>query len=126
MERVRAVELTMAEAAAFYRDVLAPYVEGLPWPGRLAGSVFAGDALRDPDGAALEHPVFELIPAEPNASPAPPRRSADQQAAAGSSMRGAPPSGSRKVAYSTTLVAPSLNAECTARPLSMNPWPAEY
>jgi len=60
MERVRAVELSVAEAAAFYRDVLAPYIRGLPWPARLAGSIFAGDALRDPDTAAAQHPVFEL------------------------------------------------------------------
>jgi deazaflavin-dependent oxidoreductase (nitroreductase family) len=66
MQHVRAVALSQEEAAAFYRDVLQPYVRGLPLLGRLAASVFARDALRDPDGAALRHPVFELF-----ADPAP-------------------------------------------------------
>lgn len=60
MERVRAVALSTDEAAAFYRDVLRPYVQGLPLLGRLASSVFARDALADPEGAAGRHPVFEL------------------------------------------------------------------
>jgi deazaflavin-dependent oxidoreductase (nitroreductase family) len=65
MERVRAVALTAPEAAAFYRDVLAPYVHRLPLLGRLASSIFARDALTDPEGAALAHPVFELLAIEP-------------------------------------------------------------
>ena len=60
MERVRAAALSVDETAAFYRDVLRPYVRGLPLPARVASSIFARDALTDPEGAALRHPVFEL------------------------------------------------------------------
>ena len=60
MQHVRAVALTVDEAAAFYRDSLRPYIRSLSLPARLASSVFARDALTDPDGAALRHPVFEL------------------------------------------------------------------
>jgi deazaflavin-dependent oxidoreductase (nitroreductase family) len=66
VQHVRAVALSPDEAAAFYRDVLKPYVAGLPLLGRWAASVFARDALRDPERAALGHPVFELF-----ADPAP-------------------------------------------------------
>jgi deazaflavin-dependent oxidoreductase (nitroreductase family) len=60
-ERMRAKELTPGEAAAFYRDTLKAYYKRLPLPGKWAASLFAGDALRDPDAAALTHPVFELF-----------------------------------------------------------------
>lgn len=60
-ERVRARELTAAEAAAFYRDTLRAYYDRLPLPGKWAASLFAGDALRGPEAASLTHPVFELF-----------------------------------------------------------------
>ena len=60
-QHVIARALTVEEAAVFYRDVLAPYVRGLPPLARLASSLFARDALTDPDGAAKTHPVFELF-----------------------------------------------------------------
>jgi deazaflavin-dependent oxidoreductase (nitroreductase family) len=60
-EGVRARELTSAEAAAFYRDTLRGYYERLPLPGKWAAALFVGDALRDPEAAALTHPVFELL-----------------------------------------------------------------
>lgn len=69
MERVKALELAVPEAAAFYRDVLAPYVRGLPLPARLAASVFARNALHDPAGAATNHPVFELLLADEGGAP---------------------------------------------------------
>ena len=60
MQHVTARALTVPEAAAFYRDTLGPYVRKLPFLTRLASSVFARDALTDPDAAAEAHPVFEL------------------------------------------------------------------
>jgi deazaflavin-dependent oxidoreductase (nitroreductase family) len=60
VERVRARELTPAEAAAFFRDELIPDVRASSLPMRLASRIFVGDVLRDPDGAADRHPVFEL------------------------------------------------------------------
>jgi deazaflavin-dependent oxidoreductase (nitroreductase family) len=69
-EHVRVQALTHAEAAAFYRDTLRLYYEKLPLPGKWAASLFAGDALRDPEAAAETHPVFELY----RASDADPQR----------------------------------------------------
>jgi deazaflavin-dependent oxidoreductase (nitroreductase family) len=59
---VTAVELSTTEAAAFYRETLAPYVRHIPLGlGRfLLGSLGASELLTDPDGAARHHPVFEL------------------------------------------------------------------
>jgi deazaflavin-dependent oxidoreductase (nitroreductase family) len=58
---VSAVELSATETAAFFHDVLTPYVSRLPLGRWLLGSVLgAGDILKDPDGAAQRHPVFEL------------------------------------------------------------------
>jgi deazaflavin-dependent oxidoreductase (nitroreductase family) len=62
---VTAVELSTPEAAAFYRDTLAPYVRRIPLGlgGFMLGSVLgARDLLTDPEGAAHRHPVFELRP----------------------------------------------------------------
>jgi deazaflavin-dependent oxidoreductase (nitroreductase family) len=61
-EVVLATELTTAEAATFYADVLAPYYSRIPGPVRWTmGSVIGiGDILKDPEKAAHEHPVFEL------------------------------------------------------------------
>lgn len=57
---IRARALSTAEAAAFFRDVLAPYAGRLPWYGRLTAAIIVGDMLKHPDRAAQKHPVFEL------------------------------------------------------------------
>ncbi|MEX0666870.1 MAG: nitroreductase family deazaflavin-dependent oxidoreductase [Acidimicrobiia bacterium] len=56
-EQIVAVELSAEEAAAFFRDVLAPYVEGLPWIGRIW---VPQEILEDPVSAASSRPVFQL------------------------------------------------------------------
>jgi len=67
---VTAVELSAAEAAAFYRDTLTPYVSRVPLGRWVLGSVLgAREIFTDPDGAAQRHPVFELH-AQPSASTA--------------------------------------------------------
>ena len=60
-EAVQAAELGQPEAAHFYKDVLAPYVAGIPF-GRFLLSTLLGakDLLSDPQAAAKSHPVFEL------------------------------------------------------------------
>jgi len=67
---VTAVELSIPEATAFYRDTLMPYVRRIPLGlGRfILGSLGASDLLTDPDSAAKEHPVFELRPRSNNGS----------------------------------------------------------
>jgi deazaflavin-dependent oxidoreductase (nitroreductase family) len=58
---VTAVELSRDEVAAFFRDVVGPYVRRVPLGRWLIGSVLGGrDILDDPVGAAQRHPVFEL------------------------------------------------------------------
>jgi len=64
VERVRAVALDHAEALAFFRDVIGPYVGRLP---RLGGAFVRGlmqlvapGMLTDPAVAAERYPVFEL------------------------------------------------------------------
>ncbi len=62
-EPVTAVALTPEQGAAFFQDVLGPYIRRLligPWLIRILG---AGEILTDPVGAAQRHPVFELHPA---------------------------------------------------------------
>jgi deazaflavin-dependent oxidoreductase (nitroreductase family) len=62
---VSAVELSIPEAAAFYRDTLAPYVRRIPLglgPVILGSLLGANDLLADPEVAAQQHPVFELRP----------------------------------------------------------------
>ena len=59
-ERVRAIPLSTEQAAAYFRDVLAPYVRALPWYGRLTAQIIVGKQLHDPEAAARQHPVFEL------------------------------------------------------------------
>lgn len=66
--RVRAVELRQDEAASFFRDVLAGYIDRLPWHLReltLFLMRFGGarQILDDPVAAARTRPVFELHPA---------------------------------------------------------------
>ena len=63
--RMRAVELTPEEGAAFFRNVIAPYVARLALPWRLGVRAlirFAAPEIQtDPYRAALAHPVFELV-----------------------------------------------------------------
>lgn len=60
-QRVRSVELTPQEAAAFFTEVLLPYARRVPFGRWLVGAVLgAGDIFDDPAGAARNHPVFEL------------------------------------------------------------------
>lgn len=64
-EPVQAIELSPAEGAMFFKEVLGPYVRRVPLIGRwLVSSLLGvGEMLADPDGAALRHPVFELVSA---------------------------------------------------------------
>jgi deazaflavin-dependent oxidoreductase (nitroreductase family) len=63
--RMRAVELTPEEGAAFFRNVIAQYVARLALPWRLGVRAlirFAAPEIQtDPHRAALAHPVFELV-----------------------------------------------------------------
>ena len=62
-EAVAARELPQAEAAAFFRDTLTPYVGHVPLGRWILGSMLgAREIFTDPDGAAQHHPVFELGP----------------------------------------------------------------
>lgn len=63
VEHVRAIELSRAEAVAFFRDELGPYVGKSFVTRRMAGVLGLSDVLDDPEGAADRHPVFELSPA---------------------------------------------------------------
>ncbi len=61
--RVKAVELSPTEGAAFFKEVLGPYVRRLPlgigfW---MVSALGSSEVLSDPEGAAGRHPVFELI-----------------------------------------------------------------
>jgi deazaflavin-dependent oxidoreductase (nitroreductase family) len=59
---VRAVELSLEERAAFFRDTLGPYTRRIPFGTWLIGSLLgAREILDDPEGAAPRHPVFELF-----------------------------------------------------------------
>lgn len=61
-QAVRAVELTLEERADFFRNTVGPYVQRVPLGAFLIGSVLgAREILKDPDGAAPRHPVFELF-----------------------------------------------------------------
>lgn len=57
---VRARELSRDEAAAFFSEVLAPYVRSLAIGSLLLRILGARDILEDPVRAAASHPVFEL------------------------------------------------------------------
>ena len=63
-EEVSATELGTDEAATFYAELLAPYFRRIPAPVRWAMGSMIGmqTILEDPAKAALEHPVFELLP----------------------------------------------------------------
>src|SRR2546425_8079274 len=75
-EAVAARELPQAEAAAFFRDTLTPYVGRVPMGRWILGSMLgAREIFTDPDGAAQHHPVFELGPRAsggPHTAAAPP------------------------------------------------------
>jgi deazaflavin-dependent oxidoreductase (nitroreductase family) len=60
-EEVRATELDEEGRAAFFRDVLGPYVRRLRVGGVLLALLGAREILDDPVGAARSRPVFELI-----------------------------------------------------------------
>lgn len=62
-QHVQAIELSPTEGAAFFRDVVGPYVKRLPIGGLLLRLLGATDILSDPEGAAQRRPVFELKPA---------------------------------------------------------------
>jgi deazaflavin-dependent oxidoreductase (nitroreductase family) len=62
-EPVTAVALTPDQAAAFFQDVLGPYIRRIPVGALLIGLLGAREILTDPVGAARRHPVFELHPA---------------------------------------------------------------
>src|SRR6267143_1140950 len=62
-EPVTAVALTPEQAAAFFQDVLGPYIRRIPLGTLLIGLLGAREILTDPVGAAQRHPVFELHPA---------------------------------------------------------------
>ena len=59
-EAVSARELAPAEAEAFFRGELCPYVQTFPLPIRWFGRIFVGEILRDAAAASLRRPVFEL------------------------------------------------------------------
>lgn len=59
-DEVSAQELSVGEGAAFFRDVLAPYVRSLRIGALLLSVLGARDILEDPDGSARKRPVFEL------------------------------------------------------------------
>jgi deazaflavin-dependent oxidoreductase (nitroreductase family) len=59
-EHVKAKELAHSEGAAFFSDVLGPYVRRIPFGRLLLGSLGAKDVLDEPAAAAVRRPVFEL------------------------------------------------------------------
>jgi len=60
-EAIRAVELSLDQAAVFLGEVLAPFVRRLPLGRWLIGSLLgASDVLDEPAAAARRVPVFEL------------------------------------------------------------------
>ncbi len=61
-EPVTAVSLTPEQTAAFFQDVLGPYIRRIPLGTLLIGMLGAREILTDPVGAAKRHPVFELHP----------------------------------------------------------------
>jgi deazaflavin-dependent oxidoreductase (nitroreductase family) len=60
VEPIKSVELTPAEATAFFRDVLAPFVARQPLPLRIFAMRLLRQPITDPVGAASKYPVFEL------------------------------------------------------------------
>jgi deazaflavin-dependent oxidoreductase (nitroreductase family) len=62
-ERVRALELDPAERVAFFRDVLVPVADAMPF-GRQFIRLVDGVDLSDPARAAEGRVAFELLPVE--------------------------------------------------------------
>jgi deazaflavin-dependent oxidoreductase (nitroreductase family) len=62
-EPVRAVVLTPDEAAAFFGEVLGPYLRRSALNRFIAGRLGLSDAIDNPAEAGRRHPVFELKPA---------------------------------------------------------------
>jgi deazaflavin-dependent oxidoreductase (nitroreductase family) len=61
-ERVSATELSRAEAARFFADVLGPYVSSGAIKRLVLRVLGASEIVRDPAAAAEARPVFELRP----------------------------------------------------------------
>lgn len=65
LQHVRAVELSLDEAAGFFRDVVTGYVRRLPLLWRIVTRglvrLAAPEVFTDPARAARSRPVFELI-----------------------------------------------------------------
>ena len=59
-ESVEAIELSPAETARFFKDVLRPYVGRIPLGRPLLSLLGGSEILSNPDAAAAHHPVFEL------------------------------------------------------------------
>lgn len=59
-QRVTAVELSIDEATAYFREVLIPYVRRQPRLIQLFARPLLGPILADPAAAAHVRPVFEL------------------------------------------------------------------
>ena len=59
-EKIRAVELTPPEGAAFFRDILVPFVSRQPAPARFFARRLLRQPITDPVGASSKYPVFEL------------------------------------------------------------------
>ncbi len=59
-ENVRAIELTQAEAADFFANVVVAYVGNSRVKRWLLALLGASDAVSDPAGSAANRPVFEL------------------------------------------------------------------
>ena len=59
-EELAARELSVDEAAAFFRDVITPYVRHMRIGGLLLAVLGAREILDDPASAARKRPVFEL------------------------------------------------------------------
>jgi deazaflavin-dependent oxidoreductase (nitroreductase family) len=66
-EPVRAIALSTDEAAAFFGEVLGPYLRRSVVTRFMAGRLGLRDVIDDPAGAARTHPVFELRPGAPGA-----------------------------------------------------------
>ena len=60
-QEVDARELSIEEGAAFFRDVLKPYVQRIRVGGLLLAVLGAREVVSDPEAAAQTRPVFELI-----------------------------------------------------------------
>lgn len=60
-QEVDARELSIEEGAAFFRDVLKPYVRRIRVGGLLLAVLGAREVVEDPEAAAQTRPVFELI-----------------------------------------------------------------